>query len=62
MVVPVTDAWSTRMSLRVRGLLMPLSTLMLFAMTVPVEPPSALMPAVRFLYALFAISLFPVDE
>jgi hypothetical protein len=34
------------MSLCVRGLLMPLSTLMLFSTVAPVEPPSTLMPAV----------------
>jgi hypothetical protein len=44
----VVDVESTRILLVVRGLLIPLSTLMLFARSPPVEEPSRLMPAVTF--------------
>ena len=46
MVVPLVDRESTRMLLVVRGLLMPLSTLTLFASVAPDDEPSTLIPAV----------------
>jgi hypothetical protein len=49
MVVPSVEPLSIRMSLCVRGLLIPLSTLTLFASVAPVDPPSTLIPAVTFL-------------
>ena len=61
MVVPDVEPDSTRMLLSVRGLLMPLSTLMLLAMVAPVELPSTLIPAVTLLYTLLAMTRSPVD-
>ena len=49
MVVPGIELASTRMLPWDLGLLMPLSTLMLFAIVTPVEFPSTLIPEVVFL-------------
>src|SRR5687767_3567136 len=56
MVVFVVDVHSTLMLPLVRGLLMPLSTLMLLASVAPLEPPSTLIPAVTFLYTLLEVT------
>ena len=51
-VVPDIELASTRMLPFVRGLLMPLLTLMLLRTVPPVDPPSRFMPAVTLWYTL----------